>query len=313
MQWMTLVPSWLIQDAVVLILGALTVGFIVKHEKNPLPILLEFLCFMLLYAGIYENLASVMGWYKFGRSWVMVFNVPITVPMIEYLFVYCCLRFCQKAKFPTWTVPLFAGAMGVVADLPLDPLAMVQRAITQEVPEGIGRWTWYISPTDAQVLEVPIYNFSGWMLLCGYAAVWLLVGRHWYQKSGEKPSVGMLYPPIFMLIGLLTMCSPLSSFLLWLGPIFNRGDSIEYVMLGLCFVALAVSLILWRGKMRQRLAWKEDWIIPVVFGVFHFSILLFGLIGQHWKVVAFGLPFMFLQMGIIAFGFTRKLPSEQEV
>ena len=158
------------------------------------------------------------------------------------------LRFCGKIKLPSWTVPLFAGAMGVIADLPLDPLAMKQVAQTNE--GLIGRWTWFIAPTDAAVLEVPIYNFTGWMLLCGYAAAFLL--------------------------------------------------------LGLCFVVFFALLVAWRGRMRERLTWKEDWAIPVVFGVFHLSVLLFGVIGGHWDVVLFGLPFSLLQMGVIAFGFTRK-------
>jgi len=304
MAWFTAVPSWIIQDAIVLVLAALTIGFIVKHEKKPGSVLLEFLCFIFLYAGVYENLATVMGWYGFGRSLVMVFNVPITIPVIEYLFVYTTLRFCKKIKLPTWTVPIFAGAMGVVADLPLDPLAMKQAAQTNE--GLIGRWTWFIGPADAAVLEVPIYNFTGWMLLCGYAAAFLLLGRHWYKRSGKKRIVGLLYPPLSMLAGLLTMCSPLSSFLLWLGPWFEKGGWTEYLMLGLCFAALFALLIVWRGRMRETLNWREEWAIPVVFGVFHLSVLTFGLIGGHWAVVLFGLPFALMQMGIIVFGFTRK-------
>jgi len=306
MQWFTFVPSWVIQDAVVLVLAVITIAFIVKKEKKPLPVLLEFFCFIFLYAAVYENLATVMGWYGFGRSIAMVLNVPITIPVIEYLFVYTVLRFCAKTKLPTWTVPIFAGAMGVIADLPLDPLAMQQRALTNEYPAGIGRWTWFIEPTHAAALEVPIYNFTGWMLLCGYAAAFLLLGRRWYKKSDEKRWVGIAYPPLCMLGALAVMVSPLSSFLLWLGPWFEKGGWTEYLMLALCFAAFFALLIVWRGRMRERLTWRDDWAIPVVFGVFHLSVLFFGLIGAHWKVVLFGLPFALLQMGVICFGFTRK-------
>jgi hypothetical protein len=311
MNWPTLVPEWIIQDAIVLILAALTIGFIIKHEKKPAPILLEFFCFLFLYAGIYENLASVMGWYGFGRSIVMVFNVPLTVPIIEYLFVYTTLRFCEKIKLPKWCAPILAGCFGVIADLPLDPLAMQQRATGNE--GTIGRWTWFIAESDAQVLEVPIYNFTGWMLLCGYASIFIVLGRHWFKKSGEKKWVGIAYPPLCLLAGLATMCSPLSSLLLWLGPWCERGSNAEYLMLGLCFVAFFALLIAWRGRMRKRLTWKEDWAIPVVFGVFHLSVLLFGVIGGYWKVVLFGLPFAALQMGTIAWGFlSKKVVDEPE-
>jgi len=308
MSWFTTVPSWIIQDIIILLLAVVTIGFIIKHERKPSVILLEFLCFIFLYAAVYENLATVMGWYGFGRSIVMVFNVPITVPVIEYLFVYVTLRFCQKIKIPKWTVPVFVGAFGILGDLPLDPLSMKQVAQTNE--GFIGRWTWFIESTDVSVLEVPIYNFTGWMLLCGYAAVFLLLGRYWYKKSGEKQIVGVLYPPLCMLAGLVTMCSPLSGFLLWLEPWFTKGVWTEYLMLGLCFMAFFALLIIWRGKMREKLDWKNEWIIPMVFGVFHLSVLIFGLFGRYWNVVLFGLPFSLLQMGVILFGFTRKKAAE---
>jgi len=308
MSWFTAVPSWIIQDIIVLLLAAITIGFIIKHEEKPAVILLEFLCFIFLYAAVYENLATVMGWYGFGRSIVMVFNVPITIPVIEYLFVYTTLRFCRKIKLPVWTVPVFTGAFGVIADLPLDPLAMKQVALTNE--GLIGRWTWFIESTDVSILEVPIYNFTGWMLLCGYAAAFLLLGRYWYKKSGEKKIVGIFYPPLCMLAGLVTMCSPLSAFLLWLGPWFTKGGWTEYLMLGLCFATFFALLIVWRGRMRDKLDWKKEWVIPVVFGVSHLSVLVFGLIGGYWKVVLFGLPFSLIQMGVILFGFMRKKVAE---
>jgi hypothetical protein len=304
MDWFTAVPSWLIQDVIILVLAGVAIGFIIKNEKKPAVVLLEFFSFILLYAAVYENLATVMGWYGFGRSLVMVFNVPITVPVIEYLFVYTTLRFCEKIKIPKWSAPIFTGAFGILGDLPLDPLAMQQTAQTNE--GFIGRWTWFIKSTDVSVFNVPIYNFTGWMLLCGYAAAFLLLGRYWYKKSGEKQIVGVLYPPLCMLAGLIAMCSPLSSFLLWLGPLFNKGGWTEYLMLGLCFVAFIAILVFWRGRMIENVCWKDEWIIPVVFGVSHLSVLLFGMIGGHWSVVLFGLPFMVVQMGVIVFGFTRK-------
>ncbi|MCL2757517.1 MAG: hypothetical protein FWD43_05515 [Coriobacteriia bacterium] len=304
MSWFTFVPSWVIQDAVIILLAVVAIGFVLKHEKKPIPILLEFFCFIFLYAAVYENFATVTGWYGYGQSLIMVFNVPMTVPIIEYLFVYVTLRFCRKIRIPTWATPFFVGAFGVLADIPLDPLSMQQVAISNDVL--IGRWTWFISAADASVMEVPIYNFTGWMLLCGYAAAFLLLGRHWFQKSGENRIVGILYPPLCMLAGLVVMCSPLSSFLLWLGPWFTKGGWTEYLMLGLCFAALIVLLVAWRGRMRKRLTWKDEWIILIVFGVFHLTVLVFGLIGGHWNVVLFGLPFSMLQMGIIVWGFTRR-------
>ncbi|MDR3344884.1 MAG: carotenoid biosynthesis protein [Oscillospiraceae bacterium] len=309
LQWFTMVPSWILQDVVVLLLATATIGFIIKHEKRPLPVLLEFFCFIFLYAAVYENLATVMGWYGYGRSIVMVFNVPITVPIIEFLFVYTAIHFCKKIKIPTWTIPLFSGAFGVIADLTLDPLTMTQTAATNE--GTIGRWTWFISESDASVFDVPIYNFTGWFLLCGYATVFILLGRYWYKKSGHKKAVALLYPPLCMLGALALMVSPLSAFLLWLGPFFKKGGVTEYIMLGLTFAVFFVLLAVWRGRMREKLSWKRDYIVVLVFGVFHLSNIVFALIGGQFKILLFSLPFIALQMGVIAWGFkSRALPGE---
>ncbi len=44
---------------------------------------------------MYENFATLMKWYGYGRSLIMIFNVPITVPIVEYLVVYSTLRILQ--------------------------------------------------------------------------------------------------------------------------------------------------------------------------------------------------------------------------
>jgi len=305
MTWFTFVPSWVIQDAVVFVLAAVVIGFILRREKRPAPILLEMFCFIFLYAAVYENLSTVMGWYGFGQSLVMIFNVPVTVPLIEALFVYVSLRFVSKLKLPAWAAVAMVGAFGVLADLTLDPLALTQ------VHGGIGRWSWYIAQGDVNVFGVPIYNFTGWFLLCGYSSALLLLGRYWHKRSGYSRVVGILYPPLCLLAALAGMVSPLSAFLLWLGPFLSRGGWIEYVMLGLVFVALAAALLKWRGQIREPLSLREDYIIPVVFGVFYLSNLLFMMIGGQWTILLFSLPFILIHATILWTAFRRGTPTEK--
>jgi hypothetical protein len=299
-----LVPSWIIQDLVILILGIMTVIFIIKKEERPIPILLEIVCFIFLYAGIYENLAMVVGWYGFGRSIVMVFNVPITVPLIEILFVYAGIRFGQSLKIPTWTIPILVGMFGVMADLTLDPLALSQVAVTSE--GTIGRWSWYIGNNDVNFFGAPVYNYVGWLLLCGYSSVVILLGRHWHKKSGYKTIIGYIYPPLALLAGLIIMVSPLSAFLLWIGPFFAKGGWTEYIMFVLGFLFLIGITIYWRGKMLRKLSIQNDYIILVIFGIFYLSNIIFSIIGQQWSILLFSLPFMAVNMGILFWGFTRK-------
>ena len=293
MTWFTFVPDWVVPDIVVLLLGAVTIGFIVKKEQRPLPILLEMFCFVFLYASVYENMATVMGWYGYGQSLVMVFNVPLSVPLIEALFVYTGLRLALKMRIPDVARVALVGCFGTLADLTLDPLALSQ------VHGGIGRWSWYIAQGDANIFGAPVYNYTGWFILCGYAAAMILIGRRWHQRSGYKRWVGIAYPPLCLLGALVIMVSPLSTFMLWLGPFFAKGGATEWVMLALTFVVLTVVLIAWRGRNHDAITWRDDWIVPVVFGVFYLTNLVFDLIGSRWSILAFSLPFVAIHAGIL--------------
>jgi hypothetical protein len=294
MVWFTVVPEWILMDIIILLLGAYTIGFIVKKEKHPLPILLEMFCFIFIYAAIYENLATVMGWYGFGKSLVMVFNVPITVPLIEALFVYTGLRFAAKLKIPQWAAAALAGIFGVLADLTLDPLALAQ------THGGIGRWSWFIEQGDVNFFGAPVYNYTGWFLLCGYAAAFILIGRNWYKKSGFNSKIGLIYPPLCLLGALAVMVSPLSSFLLWLGPWFNRGGRTEYVMFGLVFAVLLFIILRWKGKMKERLNWADDSAIFIVFGIFYLANILFDCINGSFDILLFSIPFIAIHAGVFA-------------
>jgi hypothetical protein len=61
--------------------------------------------------------------------------------------------------------------------------------------------------------------------------------------------VGYAYPFIAMLAALLLMISPISQLLLWLGPIFEKGQPIEWVLLA-CAVQAGFLLYAW-GNNRQ--------------------------------------------------------------
>jgi hypothetical protein len=122
----TFVPVWVIQDLIVLLLALVTILFIIRREKNPAAVFLELVCFVLLNAAVFENFATLRGWYGYGRSILMIFNVPLSVPVLEYLVVYASLRMLESMKIKTWCKPFIVGAFGMLADLSLDPLAVRQ-------------------------------------------------------------------------------------------------------------------------------------------------------------------------------------------
>lgn len=226
----TVIPIWIIEDILVYIAGAAVLLFIVKREERPGPFILEMLSFCFLYAAVYENFATLMGWYGYGRSLLMIFNVPFSVPLVEYLVVYSALRILDREGIPFWTKPWIVGLAGMLFDFTLDPVAMKQVFSTAE--GAIGRWTWFPGMGDVQIFGEPVYNYTGWILLCGLFAASILAGRAWYRRSGYRSSVGVAYPILCSLGALLVLVSPLSQFLIWLAPFFGKGSVGEWIMLG---------------------------------------------------------------------------------
>ena len=94
----TIVPVWVAQDVTVIILAVVTILFIIRKEAHPGQIFLEFVCFVFLNAAVFENFAVLQGWYGYGRSVLMLFQVPLSVPILEYLVVYSSLRIMSAMR-----------------------------------------------------------------------------------------------------------------------------------------------------------------------------------------------------------------------
>lgn len=232
--------DWLIQDIVVLLVSLGTLAFLVTRDRNPGLRLLEAFGFVFLYAALYENAAGVMGLYTFGQSFVMIGYVPASIPLIEVCVLLLGLNMLEKTALPVWSWPLVIGLFGMLQDFSLDPLAV--RQVHEVAGVTSARWNWlFDASTDASILGVPTFNFPGWILIMAYSATMLLVGRWLYRRSGERLWVGIVYPPVSMIVALGLMASPLSALLLWFGPVFARGGAVEWVMLAL---HLGVPLLL---------------------------------------------------------------------
>ncbi|MHB8106817.1 MAG: carotenoid biosynthesis protein [Candidatus Cryosericum sp.] len=305
----TFIPIWIVQDIIVYLFAIITVVFIIRHEKQAASVVVEFACFVLVYAAVFENFATLMGWYGYGRSVLMIFNVPASVPVMEYLVVYSGLRLADAMKIPAWCKPIFVGMMGVLTDFSLDPLAVSERFSTRE--GVIGRWTWYPGVADIQVHNIPVYNFTGWFLLCGFAAAFFLLGRWWHKRTGYNSTVGVVYPPLAMLLSLGVLVSPLSSFLLWLAPIFKKGGITEVIMLCFAFALFVLVMVIWRGKMEKSLSLREDYPILMILIGFHVFNVLFAIIGGYWNILPITLPFAAVHVSLIWYVFGRGLKFEQ--
>ncbi len=275
---------WLLADILTLAITLVVLVFVVNKSRHPAVVLLECFGFVFLYAGVFENFAVVQGWYVYGRSLLMLGDVPLSVPLIELDVLVTGFWLFDKTALPDWCKPFVIGLFGMLQDFALDPVAVRQVFTAGGVTSG--RWTWLLPPNVAQIYTIPVYNFPGWMLIMLYASAWLLAGRWWFRRSGYRPVVGYVYPFAASLLALLTMISPLSQFLLWLAPVFDKGSNGEWLMLAwhLSFPAVLLA-VFWRGKMKYRVTLAGDFPAFAVIGLFHLGDVLFALAGGYGDVL----------------------------
>jgi hypothetical protein len=170
-------------------------------------------------------------------------------------------------NMPGWSRAVVTGLMGMLFDLSLDPLAI--RQIHGGVAEAsIGRWSWFPAPADANLLWIPVYNFTGWIMICGFAAAFFLIGRLLYRR---------------------------------------KGGVTEWVMLGFDTLAgLVVLAALWRGRMKKAFRVKEDCPVPMIFVSFHVANILFAVGGGHFDILWVQAVAAVTQTGILAVIWLRK-------
>jgi hypothetical protein len=292
--------DWLVQDIIAILLTLFVLAFIIRREKRPVVVILEMFAFVFLYASIYENAAIVMGLYSYGRSLVMIGFVPASVPLIEACVLITGIWFLEKTSVPKWAWAPIVGLFGMLQDFSLDPLAIRQIHTVGGVTSG--RWNWLIDPaTYPNILGIPVFNFPGWMLIMMYGTICLLVGRWWYKKSGYQTLVGCIYPFIAMITALLLMISPISRFLLWLEPFFEKGQSIEWVMLAFhLIVPTALLILLWRGRMNTRFTMADlpIFIVPIAL---HLSDITFTIAGGFTEILWIVLLASAVQTALLAF------------
>jgi hypothetical protein len=305
---------WLLADLLTLLITLIVVIFFVRKSRHPVVFLLECFAFVFLYASIYENFAVVQGWYIYGRSLLMIGEVPLSVPLIELDVLVTGLWLLEKMGIPDWCKPFIVGLFGMLQDFSLDPYTVRQVFTVDGLTSG--RWTWLLKPGMANIYNVPVYNFPGWMLILMYATIFLLLGRAWFKRSGFKPVVGYVYPFIAILLALIALVTPLSQFLLWLAPVFTKGSFAEWIMLAFFLLfPIALLAVFWRGKMKYSISLKDDLPVFLVIGVFHLSDILFTLAGGYSEILWLILLVCFVHwalLGLICYKGMKQKPVGKE-
>lgn len=305
-----LIPiPWLLADLLTLLVALCLLAFVIKRSKYPVVLLLEAFAFVFLYASVFENFAVVQGWYVYGRSLLMIGDVPLSVPLIEMCVLITGLWLLEKMQIPEWCKPFIVGLFGILQDFSLDPIAVRQTFESQGATTG--RWTWLIQSWMVNIYDIPVYNFPGWMLIMLYASIFILLGRWWFKRSGYKPIVGYVYPFVSILLALIAMVSPLSQFLLWLAPFGTKGSNAEWIMLAFHLGFPTLLLILfWRGRMKQQLTLKDDFPILAVPVIFHLTDILFTLAGRHTNILWLVLLSSFVHVGVLTLIFSISTKTE---
>lgn len=290
----TIVPVWMIQDILVLIIATLMIFYIIDNEERPKIVLMQFVCFVFFYASAFENVAVLMGsigkegFYSYGRSILMIFNVPLTVPIIEFLIVYSTLRVLKTINIPSWTKPFIAGLSAMIFDFSLDPVAVKQ--IFQTSEGIIGRWSYYPLPGEPVIYGEPVMNFTGWIYIAGYWTAFILIGEWWHKKSGYSKLIGYIYPVLASILSLICLISPISNFFNFMGPFFTRTSNMQWVMLiSLSLISVGILVLAlvryWDGRFVSSLDYRKDFPIMFTFLGFPFANTLFCIIGGYMEVL----------------------------
>jgi hypothetical protein len=305
----TLVPVWIIQDVVLLVAAVAVFTYIVKRERQPLAISIEVAAFGLLYAGVYENAATWVGWYEYGRSLIMLGNVPIAVPLYEALVYYAALKLVDRMAVPGWIKPFGAGLFAVIQDFALDPVN------THEVfkaREGVSaHWTFLTPPTPVSIYGEPTMNFTSWMFLVGVPAGFMLAGRTWHRRSGYRRSIGIAYPLLGVLGSLALLFSPLSHVVLFGQLKYDVSNwrtwptasvSQWYILAAAFVVPLVLFAVFWRGRFTATVSVRDDGpLLAVLVGV-PVAEVVFCLAGGYtqilWLVGASALAMLVLVGGV---------------
>jgi hypothetical protein len=290
----TIVPVWIIQDILVLIIATLMIFYIIDNEERPKIVLMQFVCFVFFYASAFENVAVFMGslgkegFYSYGHSILMIFNIPLTVPIIEFLIVYSTLRVLKMINIPAWTKPFITGLSAMIFDFSLDPVAVKQ--IFQTSEGIIGRWSYFPIPGEPVIYGEPVMNFTGWIYIAGYWTAFILIGEWWHKKKGYSKLIGYIYPFLASILSVVCLVSPLSNFFNYMAPFFPRTSNMQWVMLiALTIISMGILVLtltkFWDRKVISSMDYKNDFPIMFTFLGFPLVNTIFCIIGGYMQVL----------------------------
>lgn len=271
--------TWAIAEILALIIFFYCVADAIRKndDKTRIYRVMELFGFI-VFAGLFENMGVLSNTYDYSLNrLIMVGTVPLSLLMFEAAIFYSALRFAEIMKFPKWTIPFVVGVLAVLQDMTIDPAAVFDLHNTNGIMEGRWNWTFHY---DKMFFGIPFFNYIGWFLLMFYYTILIQAGRYLHEKAKHKRLVGISYIIASPLLGVGLILSPLTTFLLFLKPIFpiHTNRMAEIVMLSLIGI-ISIGIMIWHGK-RDAVVDRKDysiiWLIPLILHAFDI-ILAFSL------------------------------------
>lgn len=262
--------TWLIAEVLASILFLVCIIHASKQEHGIIRIL-ELLGFI-FYSAIFENIGVFTHIYDYNVNRIMMIGkVPLEILMIEAVIFYATLLLIEKLRIPNWGKPFAVGFLASFQDMSLDPSAVFDLHVLDDLTSG--QWNW--TPRyDGTFFGIPFFNFSGWMYLMAYYTAAVLVGR-WLYRKYKKNIIGYLYPFVGGLLGVLLLVSPLTRFLLFVTPffpIYTRGAEIAVLVVNF---SVGLGILLAFQKLGQSFNLKKEYpifLIPLILHVFDIII-----------------------------------------
>ncbi len=249
--------TWLVTEVLSIILFSMCMVHAL-HQSDYKSRLLELCCFV-LGSAIFEHVGVlIVGAYDYDANRIMMIGeLPLSTLLIESVTVYAGMWLFEKMQLPKWSALWIVGFWCMFADFGIDPVY----AFDSYEINGVMRAQWNWQEYPLSFLNIPFFNFSGWLLMCGVYAVLIYYSRKIAQK---KPTAwfATTYPFIcgLILIGPIALCRPLTTC-----PIKTSEMTGIYYQIIVLIIHFIISTLLYiKGwKNMQRLNWKNDWIIPV--------------------------------------------------
>ena len=267
--------SWFVNEIVAVVLLLICIAHALKRDR-PAVRLLELFCYMLT-AGIFENIGVFGKIYYYSIERIMMFgNVPFSILFIEGAILYATILLIEHLRLPVWAIPFSVGVLSSIQDMTLDPSSVFDLHNINGVMEGQWNWTKHYA---GGFVDIPFFNFSGWMTMMLFFTTFTLIGR-WIHEKKQKDWIGIAYPIASIAATLLLLISPVNQFLLYAMPFVGMNNKAAELIMLIVNFSVGIFFLLKFSKYRP-FDMKRDKImlcIPAFLHIYAFvSSIVLGI------------------------------------